>query len=59
MTSFFILSIALVAAKAFFLSGSPRRSPICLGTICQDNPNLSLSQPHASASGTADSLFQK
>ena len=28
-----------------------------LGVTCHEKPNLSLSQPHASASGTADSLF--
>jgi hypothetical protein len=59
MTIFFMFSIALVAAKAFFLLGAVSNWPICFGMICHESPNLSLSQPHCSDSGTADRLFQK
>src|SRR6266516_6603874 len=33
-------------------------SPIAVGQICQESPNLSLSQPHCSALGSAESFSQ-
>src|SRR5258706_8755422 len=46
MSSFFICSTACMTRFAFL--GSPLMSfPSAAGTICQEKPNLSLSQPHS------------
>src|SRR5262249_35276870 len=55
MSSRFMLSIACMARCALPASGSVIRASSCLGTICQDSPNRSFTQPHCSASGTAES----
>ena len=44
---FFISSIAAITRCAFSVSGSLRSLISTVGVICQDKPNLSLSQPHA------------
>lgn len=46
MSSYFIVSIAFITRCDFSGSGSLNNSDITVGTICQDNLNLSLSQPH-------------
>ena len=49
MSNFTILSIASPTRFAFSRSGSAMSSASTLGTICQERPYLSLSQPHCSA----------
>ncbi len=56
-SSFFIGIKTAVTASAF--SGSRISSSNILGTTCQVTPNLSVHQPHCSASGTAESFSQK
>ena len=51
----FMVSIACMARCALAGSGSVISASRRLGTICQDSPNLSFTQPHCSASGTAES----
>jgi len=51
----FMVSIACMARCALAVSGSVISASRRLGTICQDSPNLSFTQPHCSASGTAES----
>lgn len=46
MSSFDIWSMACMTRPAFSRSGSVSSSPRIGGTICQDRPYLSLSQPH-------------
>ena len=46
MSIFAICSIASTTRFAFAGSLSPNSSPSAVGTICQDTPNLSFSQPH-------------
>ena len=43
---------------AFAVSGSESSSVSRRGTICQDRPNLSLSQPHGPCSPPSLSVFQ-
>lgn len=46
MSSFFMPSMAFMARSALARSGSESASDSPRGTICQDSPYLSLSQPH-------------
>lgn len=50
MSSFFILSIACTARLARSVSLWPSSSPRTRGTICQDTPKRSFSQPHGPCS---------
>jgi len=58
-----ILSISISAfmtRAAFALSGSANISPRTTGLICQESPNLSLSQPHRPVDPpSAESFSQK
>jgi hypothetical protein len=49
MLSFFMFIMATIALWDFSESGSPTSSGRMEGTICQDTPYLSLSQPHCCA----------
>src|SRR5262249_3873830 len=51
----FMVSIARMARSALAVSRSVIKASRRVGTICQDRPNLSFTQPHCSASGTAES----
>src|SRR6266699_264507 len=59
MSSFFIFSMDCITRFAFWGSLSPSSLPSTVGTICQDSPNLSLSQPHSSLDPPADSLSHR
>src|SRR5258708_2542796 len=48
-SSFCIPIIACIARPDFALSLSESIPPSCFGTICQDTPNLSTSQPHCTS----------
>ena len=54
--------ICIIASKARFARPGSA-PPISLmsgrGTICQETPKRSFTQPHCSASGTAESAFVK
>ncbi len=61
MSIFFMRSIAVMTRWDFAGSGSMSSSTSTRGTICQETPYLSLSQPHCWAFGSppADSFVQK
>src|SRR5699024_10659524 len=54
--NFFIFMNASVTRFTFSESGSFSISDSCSGDACHETPNLSLSQPHCSASGTDERL---
>src|SRR5437762_12480990 len=58
MSSFFILSSALITRSD--LAGSLSRNSSCktVGTICHDSPYLSFNQPHSTCFPPAESFFQ-
>src|SRR5438046_10094241 len=56
MSIFFIGIIARMTRFALVGSLSPNSLPSTVGTICQDTPNLSFSQPHWSLDPPADSF---
>src|SRR5918992_1892884 len=58
ITSFFIGRNACVRRSICSRVPFAIISSIVVGTICHERPYLSLSQPHCSASGTAESLSQ-
>src|SRR6266702_1876734 len=58
MSSFFILSMTSITRPALVRSGSARSRYSIVGTICYERPKRSFTQPHCSASGTADRAFQ-
>src|SRR6266540_4363337 len=58
MSNFFILRKACVTRATLLRSLSRNISSRTVGTICHERPNLSLSQPHCSAFGSADNLAQ-
>src|SRR5438105_2529904 len=58
MSSFFILSIACITFPEFF-APSAKSSPIIVGAICQERPNLSFSQPHGPSWPPSQSFDQK
>ena len=60
MSSFFIVSMAVIARFAPSEAESLNHSDICRGTTCQDTPNWSFSHPHCWALGSppADSFSQ-
>src|SRR5947209_1399112 len=58
MSSFFILSMTSITRPAFLRSGSARSPYSIVGTICHERPYRSFTQPHCSASGTAERAFQ-
>src|SRR5438552_11411498 len=58
MSSFTILSTACITRCDFAASLSLNNSPKTVGTICQESPYLSLSQPHCTSLPPAESFFQ-
>lgn len=52
------ITIFFMCMSAWICSGRCCRRSSPAGTTCQLTPKRSLHQPHASASGTADSAFQ-
>src|SRR2546422_11610865 len=58
MSSFTILSMACMTRCDFAASLSLNNSPKTVGTICQDMPDLSFSQPHCTSFPPAESFFQ-
>src|SRR6476620_12475282 len=56
MSSLCIFSIACITRSAFARSVLESSSPRTGGTICQETPNLSFTQPHRSFSPPSESL---
>src|SRR5881396_1718248 len=59
MSSLTILSMACMTRCDFAASLSLNNSPKTVGTICQESPYLSLSQPHCASLPPADNFCQK
>src|SRR6266403_1401268 len=57
-SNFFMAKKALVTRASFAGSFSSSIVSISVGATCQEKPNLSLSQPHCSASETELNAFQ-
>src|SRR2546427_8582286 len=58
MSSLTILSIDSMTRCDFAASLPLNSSPKTVGTICQESPYLSLSQPHCTSLPPAESFFQ-